>query len=95
MLDFIFGMVCGKEYHVMVLIVRDNILYAVPCEDAMSGYYPEYNKKVKLSDFKVTEFMNCKVDDDNVDAVLFRKYNNELDIILATDSWDGFQPLDN
>lgn len=95
MFDLIFETVCGKEYSAMALIVQDNVLYAVPCEDTMSGYYPEYKKKRKLSGFKVTEFMNCKVDDEVVDAVLFRKYKNELEIILVSDSWDGFQPLDD
>ena len=95
MFDLIFDMVCEKEYHAMVLTSIDGILYAVPCEDSMSGYYPEHKKKVKLSNIKVTEFMNCKVDNENVDAVLFRKYKNELEIILVSDSWDGYQPLDD
>lgn len=95
MFDLIFEMVCENEYDVMALVVMDDTLYVVPCDDTPSGYYPVYKKKVKLSDIKVTEFMNCKVDDERVDAVLFRKYKNELEIILVTDTWDGFQPLDD
>ena len=95
MFDLIFEMVCGNEYDVMALVVRDDTLYAVPCDDAMSGYYPVNKKKLKLSDVKIDTFMNCKVDNASVDAILFRKYNNKLDIILVCDSWDGFQPLDD
>lgn len=95
MLDYFLNKVCGKEYHILALIIMGNILYAVPCEDTMSGYYPVYNKKVQLSDFQITEFMNCKIDNEDIDAILLRIYKNELEIIPCYDSWDGFQPLNN
>lgn len=98
MIDFLFDIVCGDKYWVMAFTVIDGVLYAVPCDDTPSGYYGEYKEKVKLSNLKANEFIDIKFDNDNVDAVLFIKdifaeNKDELIVVLASDSHDGFQPV--
>lgn len=86
MFDFIFDLVCGDKYHIMVLYIEDNTLYGVPCEPYMSGDYPVVEKKVKLSECEI------RLDDDcDFKAIKVLKHNNKLDIRPTEDSWDGYQ----
>lgn len=47
MFDFIFEIVCGDKYNVMVLTAKDGVLYGIPCEECMSGDYPNFGLKMK------------------------------------------------
>ena len=86
MFDFIFEIVCGDKYNVMVLTVKDGVLYGIPCDECMSGDYPVINEKVKLSEAKI-----CDFDLDEKDAIKISKHGNQIDIKLSNDSWDGYQ----
>ncbi len=86
MLDFIFDIVCDNKYNVMVLVIKDGVLYGIPCEEYISGDYPAYDKKVKLSESNITDF-----DLDGNEAIKITRYGNEMEIKLSSDTWDGYQ----
>ena len=64
----------------------DNLV-AVPCENAMSGYYPRYDEAVIIKE---------NVDDlyGEIEALLLINcWNGHYEVIFATETWDGFQPV--
>ena len=41
-----------KGYYIFAICMWKNKLCLVPCDDAMSGYYPVYDKAVNISDMQ-------------------------------------------
>ena len=67
---------------------KDN-LCAIPCINAMSGYYPDYKESVVIKE-------NIEDLYGDIEALLLVKTTKNWDVyevVLATDSWDGFQPV--
>lgn len=74
-------------------------IVAVPCENTMSGIYPDYKRSHPLImgwlyDFKLFKCIDCN----NIDAIIFLLYDKEdkngdkiMEIYFAEDSHDGFQ----
>ena len=60
-------------------------LVALPCDNAMSGYYPKYKHSVIIKE-DVEDLYG------ELDALLLIKQIDEYEVVFATDSWDGFQP---
>ena len=85
---------CNKKYDIIAICVYDKELYAVPCEDTVSGIYPDYKQKVKLSNNLVSNFLFNDVEPFSKYAILFTNRNGFLEFDLAEDSWDGFQIVD-
>ena len=81
-------------HYVYAITMRADKLCIVPCEATMSGDYPIYNKAVPISERVILSFSN-KVNEQIIDAILIRNYNNKLEILFAEDSWDGFQPIES
>ena len=92
MLDLMFDMICGKDYHTMVLVFKDDSLYAVPCEGTVGGIYPQYDKQVKLSQRKVEGLTGDYgfESDKLLRGIIITLYDDEFEIELVEDSWDGF-----
>lgn len=102
MFDFLFEVVCGKEYNIMAITNYNGKLCAVPCDDAIGGIYPRYSKMVKLSEYKCelfnwNDFNFWEVKDKSVRnsaIIIERCIHNDgyiFNIDIAEDSWDGFQ----
>ena len=70
---------------VIALCKCKNNLVAVPCEDDMSGYYPEYENSIIIKE-NVEEIYG------EIKAMLLLHDFGDYEIQFATDSWDGFQP---
>ena len=81
-----------QGYYVYAITMWKEKLCIVPCESAMSGEYPVYDKAVPISEEKIMNFPN-KIDGQEIDAILIRNCNDGLEIDFAEDSWDGFQQL--
>lgn len=86
MFDFIFEIVCGDKYNVMVLTAKDGVLYGIPCEECMSGDYPVEKEKVRLTEAEITYF-----DLNGNEAIKITKHGNKMEVKLSSDTWDGYQ----
>ena len=84
---------CNKEYDIIAICVYDKELYAVPCEDTMSGIYPNYKQKVKLSNNLVSQFIFDETNTADY-AILLTNREGFLEFYLAENSWDGYQIVD-
>lgn len=85
MLDKIFEL-CNGNFDMIAICVYDKELYAVPCEETVSGIYPDYKQRIKISNFLVAEYLL----NDN-DAILITNREGVLEVYYAEDSWDGYQ----
>ena len=74
-----------SEDHIFCLCEWMNNLVLVPCEDAMSGYYPDYNKAVIL----VHDI--CFVNR-TADGIIYNTTDETYTFVF--DSHDGFHPHD-
>ena len=74
-----------SEYHVFCLCEWMNNLVIVPCEDEMSGYYPDYDKAVTL--VHDVCFVNR-----TADGIIYDTIDKISTFVF--DSYDGFQPRD-
>ena len=66
-----------------ILCVYDGDLCKVPYEEAMSGDYPEYNKREIVKE-------NCGL---SIEYGLLIEWSEYYGYRLVEDSWDGFQPV--
>lgn len=82
---------CNGKYNFVAICVYDKELYAVPCEETMSGIYPEYKQKIKLSNDLVSQFI---FESSDIYAILLTNQNGVLEFYLAEDTWDGYQIVD-
>ena len=74
-----------KNTEVIALCKWKGNLVAVPCDNAMSGYYPRYREAIIIKE-NVEDLYG------EIEALLLVKYWGKYEIIFATDSHDGFQP---
>lgn len=79
-------------YYVFAICMWKDKLCLVSCDDAISGYYPVYDKAINISDMPIVNFPN-KIDEQNIDAIILKLYNGTIEIDFAEETWDGFQPL--
>ena len=84
-----------NESVVAITKYKEDIV-VVPCEDCMSGIYPDYRKAQSiimgwLDAFTLLNYSDY--DSLTIDAVIFRKENDKYEIFFAVDSHDGFQPI--
>lgn len=66
----------------------------VPCEDCMSGIYPDYKKSQPIITGWIDSFslLNRLEDSDTaIEAIIFQKETNGYEIFFATNTHDGFQ----
>lgn len=82
---------CNGKYDIIAICVYDKEVYAVPCEDTMSGIYPDYKQKIKLSNDLVSQFI---FDNATHYAILLTNRNGTLEFYLAENTWDGYQIVD-
>lgn len=82
---------CNGKYDIIAICVYDKELYAIPCEETMSGIYPDYKQKMKLSNDLVSQFI---FEDKDTYAILLTNRNGLLEFYLAEDTWDGYQIVD-
>lgn len=81
-----------KGYYVFAICMWKDKLCLVPCDDAMSGYYPVYDKAINISDMPIVNFPN-KINGQNIDAIILKLYKGSIEFDFAENTWDGFQPL--
>ena len=77
-----------KQAEVVALCKWKGNLAAIPCSNAMSGYYPDYKKSIVIKE-------NIEDLYGDIEALLLIKPTknwDEYEVVFATDSWDGFQP---
>ena len=74
-----------SEDHIFCLCEWVNNLVLAPCADAMSGYYPDYDKAVIL--VHDICFLNK-----TADGIIYNTKDKTYTFVF--DSWDGFQPHD-
>lgn len=79
-------------YRVYAICVYKEQLCVIPCDCAMSGDYPVYDKRVVLSEKEIFTFPN-KIKGQTIDAIIIRRYNDGFEFDFAEDSWGGFQPI--
>lgn len=85
-----------KDENVIAITKYKDDIIVVPCEDAMSGIYPDYRKAQPIIMGWLESFtlLNCsEYDGLSIDAIIFRKEKDGYEIFFASDSHDGFQPL--
>lgn len=76
-----------------------NNLVVVPCEDSMSGFYPDYNREIIIKENIQLLHKNKNyyddgmlVEVDRIDGILFNTRNNTTNLVY--DTWDGLQITD-
>ena len=85
-----------SKYDTVVICEYCGRLVIAPCNEAQSGYYPDY--KLALSyDIEQKIFFSILIDNYNiehsVDGIMFTKTDNGIQIYCVEDTWDGFQVI--
>lgn len=84
-----------EKYNYFAITECNDKICVVPCDNRMSGIYPDYDKVEYLYDDTI-KFNNKLYNSDNkmmaeIDAILFIKQGETFEMYYAEDSWDGFQ----
>lgn len=88
-----------SHYDIVVLCEYKDKLTLVPCDEAQSGYYPNFNLATSFElehQFlfpKFIEHLECDDEEYNVDGIMFIKTDNGIQIHCVEYGWDGFQVI--
>ena len=85
-----------SKYDTVVICEDCGRLVIVPCNEALSGYYPDY-KLASSYDIEQEILFPMFIDNYNiehsVDGIMFTKTDNGIQIHCIEDTWDGFQVI--
>lgn len=80
-----------------VLCNYNDKLSLVPVDDEISGYYGDYSRVEYIDENSPLNELSCYLgkiyDGLKVEGILFTKDYESKEQSLVTDSWDGFQPI--
>ena len=85
---------CGfdDEECICITTYEDNLV-VIPCEDCMSGYYPDFSRSKKLVLNIEGLFFDNKFNDGEfrIDGILLQKEYDKYRVSFVEQTWDGFQ----
>lgn len=84
----------NKEYNTFAICEWNNKICFVPCDNAMSGIYPNFRKSIALSESMSFVFSHM-VGEEKIDAIIIEENpKGNYHFSLAYYTWDGFQYFD-
>lgn len=85
-----------SHYDIVVLCEYKDRLTLVPCDEAQSGYYPNFNLASSFEleyQFFFPKFIVSENEEFDVDGIMFIKTDNGIQIHCVEYGWDGFQVI--